>query len=180
MSSHKFVAIFVLVFSLAGCGFQPLHGRVSDGRSTQAALSQVRVEIVRDRLGQVLRNFLLDRLSPRGVSAEPRWSLEVQMDESIVSLGVLKTSEATRANLWVRGTFLLVPLKDQGDVFSGSLESVSSFDIQSAEFGTLSAEFGTLSAEKDVRRRALLQMSDDLVSRISVYFRRVLERGEAS
>jgi len=173
MSLPKFVAVLTLLVTVTGCGFQPLHGRVSDGRSTQAVLSQVRVEVIRDRPGQVLRNFLLDRLSPRGVSLDPRWSLKVEVSESIVSLGVLKTSEATRANLWFRGSFSLTPLKDQGEALTGTIETVSSFDIQSAEFGTLSAE-------KDARIRALRQMSDDLVSRIAVHFRSVLERGKAS
>jgi len=169
----KRAAVLVFLAALGGCGFEPLHGRVAGGSSTSVELAQVRIEIIRDRNGQVLRNFLLDRFSPRGVSRDPQWSLEVRVNESITSLGVQKTSEATRANLLMTGSFVLVPIDGEEEPLSGSIKAVSSFDIQRSDFGTLSAE-------KDARTRALRQIAEDLTARISVYFRLVLERGSAS
>lgn len=163
------------VLGLAACGFAPLHGRTESGFSTRAALPYVKIETIRDRNGQFLRNLLMDRFAPRGRKTPARWTLVVDINESTESLGVLRTSEATRANIWFNGSFTLRDAglsADEREPFTGNLRSVSSFDLQRQEFGSISAE-------KDARERALRQLAEDITLRVSGYLRRTGPGGGA-
>ena len=170
-SSKGFVLVACLL--VAGCGFEPLYGRVQGGGSAQTEIRAISIEIIKDRSGQILRNFLLDRLTPRGQPRNPRWKLFVDVTGSPELLGVRKTSEATRSNLWIRGSFRLESVGGTRKNLSGELEGVSSVDIQAADFGRLQAS-------KDARERVLRQLADDIASRVAVHLRRVIQSENAS
>jgi LPS-assembly lipoprotein len=55
-------------------------------------------------------------------------------------------------------------------IFEGQSLAVTSFDV-------LSSEFGTLTAEKDARRRAVIDLAQDMRNRIAVFFSKVRARG---
>ncbi|MHC8508051.1 MAG: LPS assembly lipoprotein LptE [Rhodospirillales bacterium] len=165
--------------TLAACGFAPLHGRTESGVSTRDTLPAVKIEIIRDRSGQFLRNLLMDKFAPRGRKGPAQWTLSVNVTESIQSLGFRRTAEATRANLWFKGSFTLKPAglsAAERKTFTGDLRSVSSFDLQ---IRSRSAEFGSLRAKKDARERALRQMADDIALRVSIILRREARDGGA-
>ncbi|MCM0018613.1 MAG: hypothetical protein NBV67_01330, partial [Tagaea sp.] len=63
---------------LAGCGFEPLHRATARG-SAADSLAAIRIDPIADRSGQILRNYLLDRLSPRGTPARPDYVLRVRL-----------------------------------------------------------------------------------------------------
>ena len=56
--------IAVLAF-LTGCGFQPLYGR-TENFDIGSELASVEISVIEHRIGQQLRNFLLDRINPTG------------------------------------------------------------------------------------------------------------------
>lgn len=172
MSLFRVVVVLACV-GLSACGFEPLYGRVQGGISTQPELESISVEVIRDRSGQILRNFLLDRLTPRGRPRNPKWRLYVEISGSPELLGVRQTSEATRTNLWINGSFRLEAVGGEREGVSGSLEGVSSVDIQAADFGRLQSS-------KDARERVLRQLSEDIANRVAVHLRRVVQRENAS
>ena len=65
-----------VLLPLAGCGFSPLYAEGEDDLSVAAEMATVRIEPLRDRVGQQMHNFLRDRLNPNGqrVSPKPRWA----------------------------------------------------------------------------------------------------------
>jgi len=159
---------------LGACGFKPLYG--PRGTNTDAGaniktedyLALVRIGPIKDRLGQMMHNELLERLSPKGRPVHPRYTLTVTVTESIGSLGVQKSGDATRANLNLTASYALGALSaEQGGapvtLASGSLRAVSSYDISSAEFATLSAS-------RNARINAVREVADDIRTRIAVYF----------
>lgn len=174
------LAACAAVLTLAACGFEPLHGRTESGFSTRDALPAVKIETIPDRNGHFLRGLLTDKFAPRGRKGPAQWALSVTVKESVQNAGFRKTSEATRANLWFNGSFTLKPAGLSAGaaekIFTGKLRSVSSFDLQ---IRSRSAEFGSLRAEKDARERALRQMADDIVLRVSILLRRAAQEGGA-
>ena len=69
---HRLLLIIVLV-GLTGCGFRPLnHPRLAGGAVT-TGLQSTTVEFIDDRIGQQLRNELLDRLNPYGEPDNPQY-----------------------------------------------------------------------------------------------------------
>ncbi len=148
---------------LAGCGFQPLHSR--DAGGSAARLAEIRVTPIADRIGQQLHNLLLDKLTPMGPPAAPRYVLRVTLSESLQNLAVRKDEVATRANLVMRASITLVRVRDDAAVLEANAISANSYNI-------LRQKFATLSAENDARARAVREISDEIRTRIAIYLRR--------
>ncbi len=157
------VGATVALGGLAGCGFQPLHGQADNGSSVTADLSSVRVEPLRDRVGQQMHNFLRDRLNPRGQPVSPSYRLRVQLTEIVSETGVRRDETATRANLRINADFSLFDFGGGEALFAGSSSSTTSYDI-------LENPFATTVSEEDARERALREVADDIQTRLSIYF----------
>ena len=155
----------------SACGFQPLYGRPSDGGpSASERFAQIRITPMPDRIGQRMHNLLRDRLNPKGQPASPDYRLDVHLREVIQELGIRKDETATRANLRVTAKFTLVDQHTGADLLKGESRSVNSYNI-------LQSQFATLFSEEDARERSLRELSDDIRTRLGIYFARVATRG---
>jgi len=150
---------------LSACGFQPLYGNAQNTGGVVKALQQVRIEPIPDRLGQKLRNFLLDRINPAGTPSRPSHSLRLETNVSRVDLGIARDETATRALLILSVSYTLFSYKDNRIVFSGSERSSNSFDIVTSNYATSSAEIDALD-------RAVREISNDIKNRLGLFFLR--------
>jgi LPS-assembly lipoprotein len=149
-----------------GCGFTPLYATATDGGPAAAdQLADVEIGIIPDRDGQVLRNFLIERLNPRGRNTAGRYQLAVAIIERQQELGIEKDATATRANMIIIANFELTQTGAELPLTRQRVASITSFNI-------LDDQFATLSAEQDARRRALRQISDDIRTQLALYFAR--------
>jgi LPS-assembly lipoprotein len=150
----------------AGCGFRPLYATGGEGEpATASQLADVEVGIIPDRDGQVLRNFLIERINPDGRNTAGRYQLAVAIVERQQELGIEKDSTARRANMIVVANFELRQAGADLPLTRQRVASITSFNI-------LDDQFATLSAEQDARRRALRQVSDDIRTQLALYFAR--------
>jgi len=147
---------------LASCGFQPLHGTGESYGETSAALRQVAVAPIPERIGQLLRIELGNRLNPDSVAVAPIYSLSVSVKESRRDLAVRKDATATRANLVIAATYELSDIKTQQALLKGTVRSINSYDI-------LDADFATLSAEADARKRAARDLATEIRARLGAF-----------
>ena len=153
------IAAMVLI---AGCGFEPLHGQQQSGVNATSAMRQISVPPIPERLGQLLRIELTNRLTPSGPPRSPAFVLSVNVSESKQNLAVRKDATATRANLIISANFELTDAKTEESLLSGTVRSINSYDI-------LDADFATLSAESDARRRAALELATEIKSRLGIF-----------
>lgn len=147
---------------VGACGFTPLHGRQPSGTGATVALSQITIPPILDRFGQMLRIELANRLIPKGPPRTPAYVLNVKTSESKQSLGVRKDATATRANLIITASFVLVDTQTGDNTFTGNVRSINSYNI-------LDADFATLSAESDARRRASRDLATEIQSRLGIF-----------
>ena len=168
MSWSKRIAALLLVAaaagSLGGCGFSPVYGHGGDSRMS-AQLGQIEIEPIADRVGQILRNQLLDDVTPRGQPSNPHYQLEVRLRESIHVLSIQKTEIATRANLILSATFMLIDLHKNKALFSNSVQAISSYNI-------VTADYANVAAENNARTKAARTLSGDIKNRLISYFLR--------
>lgn len=148
---------------LAACGFTPLYAEGEDNLSVSAEMATVRIEPLRDRVGQQMHNFLRDRLNPNGQPVSPNYQLSLQITESLSELGVRRDETATRANLKLTTNFLLRDAGNGEALLTGRSTSTTSYDI-------LENPFATTISERDARERALREVADDIQTRLAVYF----------
>ena len=162
--SKAFVAVLVASL-LYGCGFRPLYGNSEQNAGVTRSMAQVSVVLIPDRIGQKLRNFLLDRINPAGESTHPLYSLEVTTSSSRENLGIERDETATRAILILHAKYNLFDRATQKLLIRGSLQSTNSFNI-------VDSDFATLSAENDALERAAREISDDIKTHLGLYFSR--------
>jgi len=154
-------AIVSAAAALGACGFQPLYG---DGgaRSASGELAAVHINTIPDRNGQMLHNFLLDRINPQGRPGDPRYVLDIRLTESKASLGIIKDSSSTLAQIASVANYTLRDLKANKTLQTGRSRSVTSYNI-------VQSDFATLAAEKDARERTLRELSEDITTKVAVF-----------
>ena len=158
------IPIYVAALAvIAACGFEPIYGsRVAPG--TQVEMASIEVGIIKDRQGQQLRNFLLDRINPGGTPQSPNYTLNVQLTSHKQLLALKKSAHSTRANINFVAVFNLKGKNQHsGKNFSGTSKITVSYNI-------LSSHFATLIAEENARSRAAKELSADISNRIAAYF----------
>lgn len=147
---------------LAGCGFEPLYGENELATATEERLAQISVNPIEDRVGQLVRIALTNRLTPTRPAPRPQYTLRVTLNESKTSLAVEKDSSATRANLTLLASFVLVVNGSGERLTTGSVRSVNSYDI-------VDSDYATLAAESDARRRGATDIADGIVDRLAIF-----------
>lgn len=151
--------LLVAVVGLNGCGFRPLYGRGST--NVPSALASVSVKPIADRSGQILHNFLLDRLNPGGSPGRPLYSLSVTLLEADQRLAVRSDDTATRANLILHAAFSLSRADTGAVVFKGNSVSTNSYNL-------LTSDYATLASRNAALRRAARELSDDIRTRLAL------------
>lgn len=158
--------LLVAVFALgpAGCGFRPMYGTLGPEDSAAGAeLARIRIEPIKDRVGQQLRNGLLARLTPRGEAADYKYSLKVILSESVGNLGYRKDANATLASLTMTAQIQL--MGETGGVLSDTATSIVYFDH-------LGPRYASVATERDAEERALNQLADDIRNRVAAALQR--------
>jgi len=166
------VAISCTVAGLtAGCGFQPLHGRhkgpaggVARG-SIVNDMAYVEVAPIADRVGQTVRNQLLDLLHPRGMADRPIFRLTVSLSESLEGLAIEQDDSATRYNLRLSAHFRLIDSRDGAELLNGTTRAIAAYNV-------VRSDYANLISERDARNRTALSVAEGIQSRIAVYFSR--------
>jgi len=171
------LAFLFLSVLLGACGFRPLYGKhVSGNVPAEQYLALTEVAQIKDRIGQQLRNNLLNHLNPKGPAEKPLYRLSISITQSINNLGVQKSAVVTRANLQVSATYGLtklhapVTLADGSQSYantsltSGTILSTSSYDIPQAQYAVRASL-------KDAQTRAVKEIADDIKTRLAVYFK---------
>jgi LPS-assembly lipoprotein len=176
--TRKFAAALAVGAALAlaagGCGFQPLYKKDAVDPGVTGEFTRIKVmnvvaeEAKYDRLGQQMHNLLRQRLNPDGAPASPQYLLENNLTVSLARTGIQITEEATRARLIVRVSFRLLDAATRQVLYSGSEQSVNSYNV-------VDSQYATLSAEKDAGQRAVREMSDSIRIRLALYFQRLHE-----
>ncbi|MDR1025864.1 MAG: hypothetical protein LBL47_00555, partial [Lactobacillus sp.] len=169
----KKLILLSAVFMLAGCGFEPLYaqkesqGAWYSGSSYNTSIvnemSQVKVEYIQDRFGQIVRNHLLDSLTPKGQPSNYKYRLIVIPEEPWVVLQALRediTATREKARYWVKYMMLDT---EGNELFNNDSVSYVSYDI-------LANPYSTTVAAKKAEENAAKIIADDITLRVGAYF----------
>lgn len=132
-------AILALCFALTGCGLQPMYAGGGSGAVAQG-LAAVEVAPIEGRAGWLVRNALRDRLAQGGVHAEPRYRLDVLLDDKLEGLGLLTDETIGRERRTLRARYQLVDLASGEIVIDTTAGSDAGIDVVSSEYATIAAE----------------------------------------
>lgn len=156
-------AALLAFLALAACGFEPLYA-ARDGDGPRARAAAIEIAPVRDRIAHVVRNHLIDSLTPGGPPARPDYRLSFTVKRSAARLLVQPDDRALRYNLTLRAEFALAD-KAGKTVYGGSAQAVNGFNV-------IDSRFDAVVAERDAARKAARLLSDKIRALILVHFTR--------
>ena len=156
------IVVVILAGVCAGCGFRPLLGETSNPQ-VRENLAQVKVDMILDRSGQILRNYLIDDLNPNGVQGSARYSLRVVLVEPRREAAIQRDNTASRITYSASATFTLFDTTRRVYVFSGSSVSETTYEVTTSEYATVSSLNGA-------RDRVLQDVSADIRQQVADFF----------
>lgn len=159
----RFVSAVFASLALSACGLQPIYADAS-GQGAVAALSAVEIAPIEGRTGWLVSTALEDRVSLRPSDAAPRYRLDVQLDDSLESLGLLSDETVSRERRVLRARYQLVDLSSGAIVLDATAGSDAGIDV-------VSSDFATIAAERAAVERLAQVIAEQIVTRVSLALR---------
>ena len=149
---------------VSGCGFQPLYTQGATSRSTLKELSLIRIAPIEDRIGQKMRNFLQDHITPLGKPSNPSYELIVKINKTRNDLVLLQDATSTFAKITLHASYSLTTFATGRTLTAGNVTAKTGFTITESEYANIHAEMGTTS-------RVARELSYDIARRLALFLR---------
>lgn len=120
------LVFFCLFLSLVGCGFHPLYTPYNGRHNTSYP---IKIGTIADRNGQVLRNSLVDLLTPEGTPPQPQYFLDVSLTETISSTGIKKDESTSRKQARLTAKITLKDMKTNKVLYKHTASAINSFSV---------------------------------------------------
>ena len=167
MWSFKALAISLISLTLfiSGCGFQPLYQHDTASHSILKELSLIRIAPIEDRIGQQLRNFLQDDITPRGKPTNPSYELIVKMNKTRRDLVLLQDATSTFAKISLHAAYTLTNFNTGATLTSGNVTAKTGFTITQSEYANIRAE-------TEAASRASREISYDITRQLALFLKK--------
>lgn len=159
-----------LMTALAACGFEPMYAErtgtvppgVPAGSGVQSDMLGTRVGTIPDRVGQVVRNHLVDRLNPQGEPQQPVYYLMIRLNEQKEAVLTRSDEFSTATNLRLIADY---DIRDpQGNVLT------TGYSRAVTRYNTLLSPYATIAAEQSARERAARELAEDIRVKLAVFY----------
>ncbi|MEQ8746374.1 LPS assembly lipoprotein LptE [Pyruvatibacter sp.] len=160
--SGGFVFALAASLLLAACSFRPLYGSDQQGTAAREGSADIMISAIGDnRVGQQLRNGLIDRLTPRGQSASAAYRLDVAITDVLADLLVQEDSTVLRRNYRLTATYRLIEVATGEQVFSAQT-------TRTAALNRLDSEYANVIAQRDAEERAADAVASVIAQRLGI------------
>jgi LPS-assembly lipoprotein len=126
MSFSKIISFFCFCLFLTACGFRPLYSPY--GCNSDIAYP-IKIATIKERNGQILRNLLVDLLTPGGEAAKPQYVLEIKLSETIKAIGVNKDETTSRMEAVLTAVMILRNSKTNKILYTHVVNAINSFAV---------------------------------------------------
>ena len=169
----KYLLLFLSLLLFSACGFEPLYVQRSDNDKkwyfdgdfdnyVTDQMAQIKIIASGERVGQLIKNDLLDLLTPRGVPENPKYVLYVNpVKENEYDQALRSDITATRKRIDYKIEYYM--MEDSKKVLKGNTVSFVSYDI-------LDNPYATVISRKKVQRDATKIMANDIALRLGTFF----------
>jgi LPS-assembly lipoprotein len=160
MLFYRLLLSFCLCLLLGSCGFRPLY-------MTSEPISNIcypiKIKTIKDRNGQILRNQLLDILTPEGMPEKPKYILEINLTETIKAIGVNKDETTSRKEAILTAAMKLTDAKSGKILYTHSVISINSFEVISQDY------YSDVVAQDYAKVEALRLLAEKIKLTLSAY-----------
>lgn len=170
--SKKSVLVLAFLF-LFGCGFEPLYVEKKTSSDwyydnefdtgIREEMASVKVELIQDRIGQLIRNDLLDKLTPKGKPKHPKYFLQVtNIKKEEIDQALRNDITATRKKV-IYTVYYSLKNQQHETLVTGNSVAYLGYDI-------LRDPYSTTFAQKKLEKNAAKIIANDISLRLGAYF----------
>jgi len=141
-----------------------MYGALQDD-ACLSQLRQIKVDVIANRPGQVLRNYLIDTMTADS-SPSNKYLLKVSLTEHRNKLGLRRDETSSFEELVITGTLKLENIETGKTEFTDTVSQVASFPLGS---NSRSESYSADVAEEGARDKALKIMADDINIHLASY-----------
>ena len=171
--NRNLALLAALSIFISGCGFEPLYvEKKTDSdwyydsefdTGIKEEMASVKVELIRDRIGQLIRNDLLDKLTPKGTPKSPKYYLKVtKIDKQEIDQALRNDITATRKKVIYKVSYVLQD-RAHKQLINGTSTAYLGYDI-------LRDPYSTTFAQKKNEKNAAKIIANDISLRLGAYF----------
>ncbi len=158
---RRLFPLLAVLSLLAGCGLSPVYQGGINSAAVQT-FNAVTIAPIPDKSGFLVRQALIDRLGTP--AADPRYRLEVELDDKIVAFGVRGDNSAARERRTLRARYRLVEIADNQVVLDATAGSDSGID-------RVSSNFAVVAAEETALERLSIEIARQIAARLALFAR---------
>lgn len=171
---RKIFVFAVLVGSITACGFEPLYVEKTSGDDLWYYNNEYDTDIVREmeqikvtagggRMGQIIRNELIDIFNPKGTQKNAKYFLKISAPHKRTVQQALRNDiTATREKVTYTVDYELWS-KETGKMVNGQSSTILSYDLLDNPYST------TMDKKKVIKDGAKI-IANDISLRIGAYF----------
>jgi LPS-assembly lipoprotein len=162
---------FGVLFALSACGWTPLYADPEAGPASDE-LRAVQVEPILERIGQRLEIALRNSFNPGGEPTQARYRLRTTLATYLSNLGIQSQGLATLGKLDVYATYFLIDMQSGNNLLVSTLHVANTFDLNPNQYSTIIGE-------DDVSVRSVAELSQEITTRLTLFFQRRLAEQKA-
>ncbi len=156
------LSLAAALLALPGCGLRPLYAGGGAGSVSQT-LGQIEVATIEGQSGWLVRNALVDRLAPLA-NGNPRYRLEVRLDDQLNGLGLYANDTIARERRTLRARYQLVDAQSGAILLDATAGSDAGIDV-------VSSEYATIAAENTALENLSQEVAEQIITRLSLHAR---------
>ncbi|EKE10234.1 MAG: hypothetical protein ACD_16C00066G0011 [uncultured bacterium] len=158
----SFTRLLTLCFflSLTACGFQPLYAPHNSRHNTSYP---IKIAAIPNREGQILRNNLVDILTPEGAPSHPLYLLDITLTEAVISTGIKKDETTSRKEAKLTAKITLKDFCTNKVLYTHSTTAINSFSIIAENY------YSDLTAQQYAKREAAGLLAEKIALLIKTY-----------
>jgi LPS-assembly lipoprotein len=149
---------------LTGCGWTPLYADVEPEAASEE-LRAIKVDPIRERIGQRLEIALRNSLNPTGEPTPARYRLGTTLWVTLSNFGLQSQGLATLGQIDAIATFKLVDLQTGGVLLTNTVHVANSFDLNPNQYSTVVGE-------DDAGVRSVAELDQEIVTRLTLFMQR--------
>ncbi len=148
--------------AMAGCGFRPMLAVDNTGASVTEEFAKIQIGSIENRSGQILRNDLINMLTPKGEPDRPEYRLNIRIIEPRQNLAYQRNDSVTYAGFSVTAYCYL--FDSNGAVLTQFMSASSS------NYSISNSQYATVASVESTRERIMQDVSQDIRNKIGQYF----------
>lgn len=177
LKTKKIFAAVIMVGGLTACGFEPLYVEKTGGddlwyynnqydTDIVREMSQIRINAAGGRMGQMIKNELIDMFNPYGAPKNAKYFLKIQAPTVQTTQQALRDDiTATREKVTYKVRYELWST-EKGKLVGGSSSTILSYDL-------LDNPYSTTMDKKKVKKDGAKIIANDIALRVGAYFHSV-------